>query len=384
MNEIFLQRLDEIFLLEEVFGKLAFVYHRTGRNMSKKDVEENLINSIITGGLRPTENPAGMAWGVGVYTTFDLKSQLKDDMKFYGDYLIKSKVNLGIILCFNYEISKKVHGKDYTIKNQLINVFKVYNERNFPSKFEKVSELLEKAVNGKFRLPVKDDKEYTSDFVDNFIKTPEVINKIGGVLFHGRSDGNTVVFYDNRHVYPFQYAYVPVHENNSNIKWINKGNIKKLRSTSEETLNGLKNLGSPYIAYIIRKKQSSDEKDWNKVDDEFKNDFNFVMKWVSNNYDTKEREPQLIVLNKYPGLIKSLVHPHRDAQLFVMKLDPYNIGFIKNPHPDVFKMLNDPEQQMKWVKREPRFITDIPNPSEEVQSFIIKNHPKYKFQLKKK
>ena len=73
----FYQRLDEIFLIEKVYGKLATVFHRTGKG--GHDFEK-LSKSIVLNGFFIG---SGKAYREGVYTTYEVESQFNDYMEIY-------------------------------------------------------------------------------------------------------------------------------------------------------------------------------------------------------------------------------------------------------------------------------------------------------------
>jgi len=93
---------------EKVYGNLALTYHRTE--------SVDIAKGILEKGFIPG---AGAMYGEGLYTTYDLESQLGGKMDHYGDVIVKFKVALHKFLIFDYDIAKIVYGKDYTLSDQV-------------------------------------------------------------------------------------------------------------------------------------------------------------------------------------------------------------------------------------------------------------------------
>ena len=94
---------------EKVYGNLGVVYHRT------KSVD--IAKGILEKGFIPGE---GEMYGRGLYTTYDLESQMHDRMiDVYGPIILKFKISLHNFLILDYDVAKVVYGTDYTLIDQM-------------------------------------------------------------------------------------------------------------------------------------------------------------------------------------------------------------------------------------------------------------------------
>jgi hypothetical protein len=196
-------------LNEDITSGRAIVYHRAGKYGSP-------IAGIAEDGYRVG---SGAMYGVGVYTTYNLESQLTDYMEIYGNIIIECKINtLDKFLIFDYDIAKKIYGnRNYTLDRQLRlilgNEWKEY-KNNYKLK-DLVNEI--------------HSVEYTSDvaypFYVEFKNT--IIKKLRGLIFTGSRDGNVLVSYDRKNVEPIRYS-----ENNGET-WkniLNKNIYKRIKN----------------------------------------------------------------------------------------------------------------------------------------------------------
>jgi hypothetical protein len=176
-------------LNEDITSGSAIVYHRTGKGGYSP------VEGIAADGFRVGN---GAAYGIGVYTTYNLKSQLTDYMKIYGNIIIECKVNsLDKFLIFDYDIAKKVYGeRNYTLDNQLRlilgNEWKEY----------KNNEILKKLIEEIPKLSYT--SEVAKPFYDEFRTT--IIKKLRGLVFRGAHDGNVLISYDRENVKPIRYS----------------------------------------------------------------------------------------------------------------------------------------------------------------------------------
>jgi hypothetical protein len=102
----YMKRLDNLvqLLSEEINDSSAIVYHRTGKG---KELWTDLTSGkqFIPGD--------GDYYGKGFYATYDLESQNKEQMKAYGNTIIKAKVkNLQNFFIFDPSIYQRVNHKD--------------------------------------------------------------------------------------------------------------------------------------------------------------------------------------------------------------------------------------------------------------------------------
>jgi hypothetical protein len=176
-------------LNEDITSGSVIVYHRTGKK------GQNPVKSIAADGYRVGE---GDAYGIGVYTTYNLESQLNDKMiKTYGSIIIESKVlSMKDFLIFDYDIAKRIYGnKNYTLDKQL-EIF-LGNDWN---KYKN---------NNQLRSLISDlnSKEFSSEIAEIFYNNyPDIITKLRGIVFTGKTDGNVLISYDRKNVEPIRYT----------------------------------------------------------------------------------------------------------------------------------------------------------------------------------
>jgi len=187
LNEAYID-LDVI--NEDITSGGVIVYHRTGRD------GQSPIEGIASDGYRV----GGRAfYGVGVYTTYTLESQLTDyTMWHYGNIVIESKViSMDKFLIFDYDVSKIVYGgKNYTLDKQLRLI--LGNEWNKYKDDDRLKELISNIGMTKYT------SEVAKRFFDQFITT--IIPKLRGIVFTGSNDGNVLVSYDRKNVEPIRYT----------------------------------------------------------------------------------------------------------------------------------------------------------------------------------
>jgi len=93
------------------------VFHRTGRGLTPTQISERIAN-IIKQGFKPDR---GDMYGVGMYSTLNLKSQLNNYMEnSYGDGVIQYFVPKKGFIIFDYTIARKIYPSDFTLAQQLL------------------------------------------------------------------------------------------------------------------------------------------------------------------------------------------------------------------------------------------------------------------------
>jgi len=175
-------------LNEEITSGSVIVYHRTGKN------GQSPVEGIQSDGYRIRN---GAAYGHGVYTTYDLESQLNNYMRTsYGSIIIENKVlSLNKFLIFDYDVAKRVYGNNYPLEKQLrIILGKDFDEYRNNDNFKNIIE----------RLQVV---KYSSEVVQSLYRDfPEIFSKLKGIIFTGGSDGKVLVSYDRKNVEPIRYS----------------------------------------------------------------------------------------------------------------------------------------------------------------------------------
>ena len=177
---------------EKVYGNLAVVYHRTS------SVE--IAKGILTKGFMPG---SGAMYGKGLYTTYDIDSQLNKTMaSVYGNIILKLKISLYKFLVLDREVAKVVYGKNYKLVDQWI----ALTGKSFEKQQENslINELQRYDVNLNAANP-----PFTSIFASELIKyhEAELFKHVNGVVFTGKTDGRVAVVYNYDSVTPISYIF---------------------------------------------------------------------------------------------------------------------------------------------------------------------------------
>jgi hypothetical protein len=188
--KLILENLSSINNLEEdITAGRAVVYHRTGNDATVKGVSTNGYRVGV-----------GAYYGAGIYTCYELESQLRSEMKnSYGSILIENKVRtLDDFIIFDYDIAKKIYKSNYTLDKQLQkilgNEWSKYKNNKY---LKEIIESTEKAQGG-----------FTSNvaqaFYNSFSET--IVRKCRGMIMYGRKDGKTLLAYDAKNIVPIRYS----------------------------------------------------------------------------------------------------------------------------------------------------------------------------------
>lgn len=188
--KLILENLSSIGTIEEdITAGRAVVYHRTGNDATAK--------GISTNGYRVG---VGAYYGAGIYTCYELESQLRPSMKSaYGSVLIENKVRtLDDFIIFDYDIAKKIYKSNYTLDKQLQKILgNDWNKYKNDKDLKEIIESTEKAQGG-----------FTSDaaqaFYGSFSQT--ILRKCRGMIMYGRMDGKTLLAYDAKNIVPIRYS----------------------------------------------------------------------------------------------------------------------------------------------------------------------------------
>jgi hypothetical protein len=157
-------------LLERIVGNTGWVYHRTKNNPEDSD--------IVKYGIKPSTNQSAM-YGRGLYCCYDLDQQLKPDMKKYGAYILKGKIDLN-----NFAI---------------LDIY-VYRTSNPKGNFEEHLKQIGTDI-GEFQRVFP----YTSKIANKIWKTCKQ-NGHNGIIFIGETDGKVAVIWNRRNFIPYQYS----------------------------------------------------------------------------------------------------------------------------------------------------------------------------------
>jgi hypothetical protein len=177
----------------DIHGTNLTVYHRT----KDQDIAGNICTiGFIAGG--------GAAYGRGIYTTYDLKSSLRNaNLKTYGGEIVKAVVNINGFLIFDYDIAQQVYGANYRLTDQIKNIIgesKIINGSLNRKKQWNELERVSKALNS---------AKWTSDHAYNISHRFSLVNNgINGILFNGRQDGKVCVAFKELLVTPLAHAWI--------------------------------------------------------------------------------------------------------------------------------------------------------------------------------
>lgn len=259
------------FIVEEVFGHQAILYHRTGSQTEYYDLlrqaiediesynethekEDHLFNSfsviqnIVTHGFDTSKSNVGKMYGNGVYCTYDYDSQIravgnKNDMESdYGKIVIKSKCNLTNFLILDYQVAKKVYGAKYTLKDQCekLGLTKVLVDLAKPK--SRIS--LELADYTDAELAMNSNGEGlelsypTSDIALCLYKYYFIHKKVSGIIFTGNHDGHVAIVYNPKLLVPYSFCITDRYE--MVLPWVhyNRYFNRQLISTYVDALIG--------------------------------------------------------------------------------------------------------------------------------------------------
>lgn len=200
-------RFAEWIINEEIYpNSTATVFHRTKWAGS---IEGTIKNGFKAG--------SGAHYGVGFYATFDLKTQLNQNMiSTYGEYILKYKAEkLNEYLVFNYNEAKAIHGAKWKLSDQLekFGMKKLFNVQTLQNMDNSMEE------------------KYTADAAFRMSQIENIQSYVKGLIFTGQSDGNVFLKYepvDDGSLTLVSYAHVPTPD--SPINWETQTDKAKIKS----------------------------------------------------------------------------------------------------------------------------------------------------------
>ena len=181
MTRLLRSLIRETLLLEEVYGAQAVVYHGT------KADPIALIDALLKDKFKAGEGDGAM-YGKGLYTVYD-PDGARTMTGFYGDHVIKLKVNLYGYIIFDPEIALKVYKRPLTPAEQAEEVG--YSDT--------VIEVLGRVG------PSRSDR-FTSDSALSVYKSLQY--EVKGLVFTGENDGRVAVVYDPTTAVPMAWKRV--------------------------------------------------------------------------------------------------------------------------------------------------------------------------------
>lgn len=199
-------------LRENITSGNVIVYHRTGK--LGNSVKEIANNGYRIGG--------GAMYGPGVYTTYDLESQLNENMvETYGDIIIENKVlSMDKFLIFDYDIAKLIYGeKNYTLDKQLNLILgKKWGE------YKNNKEIIN-IINS---IP---NNPYTSKLASSLINNFIGVTYLNGLVFTGYLDGKVLICFDKNNILPIRCSY---DEGNAWVNILNKNRHSQIVKNDEK------------------------------------------------------------------------------------------------------------------------------------------------------
>lgn len=162
---------DKIILSEKLIGNLGWVYHRTWNNPENSDISKK--------GIQPSRNASSM-YGKGLYCCYDLEQQFKENMRSYGFFILKGKIDLSNFVILEKDVFENARPKE-----------------NFENYLDKLGIRFK---NWQENLP------YTSDIANSVWRRAKQ-NGYNGIIFTGRNDGKVAVIWNRNNFIPYQYAF---------------------------------------------------------------------------------------------------------------------------------------------------------------------------------
>ena len=171
-------------LNEVIYGNMATVFHRTSIS--------DLANKVFDSGFKPSD---GDMYGEGFYSTYRFKSQGGPHMiKTYGPIVVKFAVPISTFFIFDYEEFIKSPNFNKLGKPQkedfLISQFKFF-KMDF-SKFDQSE--------ADFNYRTSATAFWCYENIPHFTK------KCEGMVFTGEHDGQVLLSYNTKLVYPLSYT----------------------------------------------------------------------------------------------------------------------------------------------------------------------------------
>lgn len=304
--KIIINKNQFISLNESITAGSIIVYHRTRDYL----YEKILNNGFLTG--------SNGHYGPGVYTTYDLEAQLDNRMKvLYGSVIIESTINsLNGFLILDSDIAKTVYGTNYSIEKQLrIILGGIWDNYKNDSEFIEI---------------IKQNVKFSSEiFLDIYKNYPNLLKKLIGVVYTGKSDGRCLVAFNPKVLKPIRLS------NDDGNTWTNILNKNlyidnKNKSTFSQKIN-------PEIIHLNNILKYNDvnllnnltiyQLNYLKV-----NDTNMYHKYIDlliNDTDSRLGKEELIYL--YPNYKVELVKKYKKTLGLAVHLNKFEVEFlIKN------------------------------------------------------
>jgi len=183
--------IRETLLLEEVYGAQAVVYHGT------KADPLTLIDALLKDKFTPGVG-AGAMYGKGLYTVYD-PNEARTMEGYYGDHVIKLKVNLYGYIIFDPDVALRVYKRPLTPVEQA-------KEIGYSKKIIEHLRSATAPLVGRWADSSAKPSVYTSEIALKVFSALE--GKVKGLVFTGRNDGRVAVVYDPSTAVPMAWKRV--------------------------------------------------------------------------------------------------------------------------------------------------------------------------------
>lgn len=169
---------------EKVYGNMATVFHRTSIS--------DLVNKVFDSGFKPGD---GDMYGKGFYSTYRFSSQGSDKMiKTYGPIVVKFTVPISTFFIFDYaEFIKSPNFKKVGSPSK--DTFLIAQFKFFKMDYSKFDQ-----SEADFNYRTSSTALWCCKNIPNFKKLCE------GIIFTGEHDGQVLVSYNTKLVYPLSYT----------------------------------------------------------------------------------------------------------------------------------------------------------------------------------
>ena len=178
--------LREEFIAEEISAGSFIVYHRT--QSEPKDFNKGFKTGF------------GKMYGPGLYTTYDLATQLTPNMiNTYGNIIIQFKIqNNNKFIILDYAEAKKVYGTKYTLIDQLKRVMGGYFNKFYRMHSNELIKYSEK---------LQDEYYDKSSYVaEPLSQLKDFYSHVDGLIFTGNNDGKVLVLFNTNLANPLKYS----------------------------------------------------------------------------------------------------------------------------------------------------------------------------------
>jgi hypothetical protein len=378
---------------EDLSAGSFIVYHRT--RLTEKNIKS------LNNGFMPGD---GQAYGRGLYSTYDLNSQLRPNMSLYGKIIVEFSISkFDKILVLNADECKKIYGRVLSFDEQM--------KRMLKGNYVKFIKNINSSLIRKF-IP---NNGITGPIASGISDIQQFQLEVDGMIFSGSNDGKVLVLFETNLANPLRYTtddgktwkniktkesfkigrdkrgygkflnYLEF-KKTSLLNFDNFDRKNKIEIITQKVKNNIPfNEKSEYDFYIQNFRPSEEEREnveIKMVQEKYRTihyienpsekvqlaavqqDGNAIRGFISRNIEPSEKV-QLVAVQKNAHLIKVIQNPSEQVQLAAVQREGYVIQFIQNPSEQV---------QLAAVQQEGDTIQYIENPSEQVQLAAVQEN----------